>query len=374
MPSETGYLALIMYDATIDASSLFLDFRSDVAGTSNSNMVKIDTFANGTSASIVALQANKPTYVATGSYISSNYYEASISGFSAYTTNQLISLKVDTTSDGSVTLNINSLGTKSLQKIDSSGNLVNLSGTDLKKNRDYFFRYNGSSWVLIGSSLLDQISISGSLNEILISSGSTIQTSGSTLASLAPASGSYVVLDFNSTLINGKKLVSGSAIDLTVDASASTVSINGIFSGSTQTSSGSSTTTIVHPSGLAHSIYGQASCFIPLNTTYALTGGETNYTRIPDKINGFSLITAAASCSGSSTSGSPVFTIKNGSVSMLTTNITIDEGEYDSSTSGCPAVIDTSHNTISTGDKIWAACSVAGTGVTYAGVGMVFNF
>ena len=117
----------------------------------------------------------------------------------------------------------------------------------------------------------------------------------------------------------------------------------------------------------------KTSYFLLLNTTSQLLGGETTYIRIPSKLDGHNLVEVAASCSGSSTSGSPVFTVKSGSTSMLTNNIVIDQGEYDSSTSGSPAVIDTSADGVATGDKVWVANSVAGSAVTYAGVELTFQ-
>ena len=117
------------------------------------------------------------------------------------------------------------------------------------------------------------------------------------------------------------------------------------------------------------------TCFINLNSGVALTGTETTYIRIPLGLNGYNLVEVAASCSGSSTSGSPTFTITNGSTLMLTTNIMIDEGEVDSLTSGCPAAISTSASSVWTGNKIWVSSSgsdTCGTGVTYAGVELTF--
>jgi len=116
--------------------------------------------------------------------------------------------------------------------------------------------------------------------------------------------------------------------------------------------------------------------FIPLNQAAALVGTETNYIRIPSKMNGYNLIEVAASCSGSSTSGSPTFTVKNGTTSMLLVNLMIDEGEYDSITSGCTASIDTDEDDVATGDQIWVSSSgsdTCGTDVTYAGVELTFQ-
>jgi hypothetical protein len=126
---------------------------------------------------------------------------------------------------------------------------------------------------------------------------------------------------------------------------------------------------------LASSDYGKRTCFIPLNQATALVGGETQYVRIDSIMNGWRLVGVTASCSGSSTSGSPNFTVKSGSQTMLSTNITIDQGEYDSSTAAVAAVINSTYATVSTGAKIWttAVSGSSGTGVTYSGVGLTFS-
>jgi hypothetical protein len=172
-------------------------------------------------------------------------------------------------------------------------------------------------------------------------------------------------------------LIAGSGISITENTSASTITLDISIASRTQTSSGSSATAIVSASGLAHSNYGVKTVDIPLNTSTALAGGETNYARIPKYMNGWSLVDAAASCSASSTSGSPSFLLQRSSassttlVSMLTNIITIDAGKFDSSTSASPMSIATL-NTIYTGDKIWATTSASGTGVTYVQVSPTF--
>ena len=123
-------------------------------------------------------------------------------------------------------------------------------------------------------------------------------------------------------------------------------------------------------------IYVSRAIEILLNGSTALTTNDKGYFRIPSIINGYDLTNVAAMCSGSSISGSPVFTVYSGSTSMLTTNITIDEGEYDSSTSSASAVIDVNNDNVTTADQIWVSSSgsnTCGSGVTYAGVELTFQ-
>lgn len=176
-------------------------------------------------------------------------------------------------------------------------------------------------------------------------------------------------------------LTAGSYINLTEDSSASTISVNSNInfvagSGITIASSVSASTVTIS------NTYPERTAFLPLNTSASLVGTEKNYVRIPSFMNGWCLTAANASCSGSSTSGSPSFIIYRSSassttlVSMLTTNISIDQGEFDSSTALSSAVISTTASMILTGDKVWAyssGSSTCGTGVTYAGVSATFK-
>jgi hypothetical protein len=112
---------------------------------------------------------------------------------------------------------------------------------------------------------------------------------------------------------------------------------------------------------------------VGLNGSSVLTTSKKAYFRIPSRLNTWKLSAVAAMCKAASSSGIPTFTIKNGVQNMLTTNLTIDQSEFDSSTAATPAVIDTSHNTVATADQIEVACSVAGTGVTYVVVQLEFS-
>jgi hypothetical protein len=121
------------------------------------------------------------------------------------------------------------------------------------------------------------------------------------------------------------------------------------------------------------SVYSQRIAEVALNAGSALTTSDKQSIRIPSVCNGWDLYSVAASLGAASSSGTPTFTIKNGATSMLSTNLTVDQGETDSKTAATPAVIDTSHDSVATGDRIEVACSVAGTGVTYAVIEMIFK-
>lgn len=235
MPTNTINLGLKTYNSTTDASATFVTYRSDQAGISpTSNMNLIDTWVGKANASLVNLSLLGIHYVR-GIYISSNYYEATSTDISAYTTNMFISLSLSSNNDGTVGLNINGLGTIYLKRYNIDGSLIDFENAELKKNRGYIFRYDGTYWILVSSNIADQISVSG-INQhlimispcgVLIDSGiSTYDLEYISTSMIAFSTGSYVVLELNSDLHNEWLLTAGSNITLTQDASSSTVTIN----------------------------------------------------------------------------------------------------------------------------------------------------
>lgn len=116
-----------------------------------------------------------------------------------------------------------------------------------------------------------------------------------------------------------------------------------------------------------------------LNGTTALTTSDKAYFRIPSAFTGMNLVTVQATvgtgASGSSSSGIPTFTVKNvtDGNQMLSTNLTVDASEYTSATAATAAVINTSFDDVVTDDLIEVACTVAGTGVTYATITLWFQ-
>ena len=180
MSSTTPNLALTLYDSTTDQAVPFATFRAVWGGpATTSNFYKIDTGYGTLSTQIANLQLTKGAIRVSASYVSANYYEATgISSITAYTTNMTIALSVDTTSNGTVTLNINSLGTKSVMKVNSSGVATNLTGTDLTKGRLYLFMYDGTRWLWVSANTADQINIVGTVgNVVTVSSDNTLSGS-----------------------------------------------------------------------------------------------------------------------------------------------------------------------------------------------------
>jgi hypothetical protein len=117
---------------------------------------------------------------------------------------------------------------------------------------------------------------------------------------------------------------------------------------------------------------------IDLNGPSALTTSHRAKFVIPAAMNGMNLTSVHANCgldgsSGASSSGVPQFSVQNGTQNMLSTNLTIDASEYDSNTAAAPAVIDTAHDEVATGNVINIETVAAGTGVTYAVITLEFG-
>ncbi len=174
MTTSTPNLGLVLYNSTTDSAEYFSNFRAVIAGTSlTSNFYKIDTAYGSMQTEIDDIQAG--AYFTLASYISANYYEATVTGVTAYNTGMKIILSLNTASAGTVTLNINSLGIKSVMKINSAGTPVNISAGELMVGKYYFFAYDGTRWVWVDSTSADQIYISGtSGNVVTVNSDNTL--------------------------------------------------------------------------------------------------------------------------------------------------------------------------------------------------------
>lgn len=107
-----------------------------------------------------------------------------------------------------------------------------------------------------------------------------------------------------------------------------------------------------------------------------LTVGDGQaFFRINAAINGWKLTAIAAAVTTASTSGQPTVQIANitQAVPLLTTPLTIDQGETDSATAATPAVIDGSNNTVATADELSIDIIAAGAGTLGLIVDLTFT-
>lgn len=105
------------------------------------------------------------------------------------------------------------------------------------------------------------------------------------------------------------------------------------------------------------------------------TGDGKAYYRVPSTMNGYNLVSVAASLTTASSSGIPTVQIANvtQAADMLSTKLTIDANETDSSTAATAAVIDTGNDDVATGDQLRIDIDVAGTGAKGLIVEMQFQ-
>lgn len=89
-------------------------------------------------------------------------------------------------------------------------------------------------------------------------------------------------------------------------------------------------------------------------TTACATGDGQAYFRVPSALTGMNLVSVAAAVVTAGTTGTMDIQIYNvtDSCDMLSTKLTIDSGETDSSTAATAAVIDTDHDDVATGDML----------------------
>lgn len=84
------------------------------------------------------------------------------------------------------------------------------------------------------------------------------------------------------------------------------------------------------------------------------TGDAKAFFRVPSELNGMNLTGVSATVYTAGTTNTTDIQLRNktDSVDMLTTKMTIDSTETDTSTAATPAAIDTSHDDVATGDVI----------------------
>ena len=152
-----------------------------------------------------------------------------------------------------------------------------------------------------------------------------------------------------------------------------------------ETDTGTDATRAVTPDGLAGSNYGERTIGILVSDPGgdAITVGDSKaYAVIPSTLNGWNLVEVAAQLSTVSSSGIPTVQLHRSRrasattrtlADMLSTKLTIDASEFESSDAATAAVIDTANDDVNTGDQIHIDIDVAGTGAKGLFVVMTFR-
>jgi hypothetical protein len=195
--STTSFLGLYLSGSVSGSSQSELTTRNEQFGESgSSNMQKIDTWASGASGSISALSVGSvPAGYCT--LVSGNYYTVTMSNVTSYT-NLVCMLQFNATNTGSASININSLGAKSLYK-SKNGIQYYMTPNDLIINEYYLFAYDGNALIKMSSE-------ASAFQPYVISASSGSPTT--------------------SDLSNAQVLTAGSGITIISNVSASTITIN----------------------------------------------------------------------------------------------------------------------------------------------------
>lgn len=150
MPTYTTNYNLALYNSTTDQSETFLNYRLAMSGPDvSSNVMKLETALTAQDTRLDSLEQTRGAIYISASNAGGNAYISSSSNISAYAENAIIIVKLDVTQTGTTTLDINSLGSRSLMKYNAAGTVINLESNDLIANREYLFRYDGTRWVWV---------------------------------------------------------------------------------------------------------------------------------------------------------------------------------------------------------------------------------
>jgi hypothetical protein len=162
----------------------------------------------------------------------------------------------------------------------------------------------------------------------------------------------------------------------TIAADTASDTVDGVVELATvaETDTGTDATRAVTPDGLAGSNYGEEVVSLLINNATVLTTGDGKvYFRIPSKLNGWDIVeVAAARVAGTGTPDVQIHNVTD-AVDVLSTVITIDTSEVDSSTAATPPVINTSNDSVATADRLRIDIDDAGTSTTWLEVQITFR-
>lgn len=274
---------------------------------------------------------------------------------SAYATGQKFIFKANTANTGAASLNVNSLGAITLKKNHDQ----DLATGDIEVGSIVEVVYDSTGPVFQVTSVTavapgDVVGQSSSVDsEIALFSGTGGKTikRATTTGLLKAASGVIAAA------IAGTDYIApgaGNADSSVTDASTTAKGKIEIAIGS-EVDTGTDATRAVSPDALAESYAGTKSVQLTAfdYATNTAVGNGAAYFRIPTALGGMNLVAVAARVITAGTTNTTDIQIHNltQAADMLTTKLTIDSGETDSSTAAA-AVIDTANDDVATGDLI----------------------
>lgn len=176
--ATTPNYSLSIYDSS-DTDVRFLDFRVAIAGTqTTSNFYVIDGTLKEHSDAINTLKNSPQAYIVKANF-ASGVYNASVSGFPGYKTNQLIVLSLNQTNTGAVSININNSSAKNVMLYNANGILRNFIAGEFVSNSPALCYYDGTQFVAVGIPRGSATYVDGERGDVLqISSDGAIESSG----------------------------------------------------------------------------------------------------------------------------------------------------------------------------------------------------
>lgn len=264
---------------------------------------------------------------------------------SAYAAGQRFLFKANTANTGAASLNVNSLGAKTIKKHTDQ----DLATGDIEAGSVVEVVYDGTnfqavSFLAVAPGTGDVVGPALSVdNELPLFSG----TGGKTLKR---SSGTGVV-----RVDSGVVSIDSDVTDLVSAASDSAAGKIEIATAA-ETTTGTDATRAVSPDGLAGSDFGKRVVGIQVFDagTDTATGDGKAFFRVPATLNGYNLVAVAMNVYTAGTTGTTTVQIRNvtDAVDMLSTALTIDSTETDTSTAATAAVINAANDDVATGDKI----------------------
>lgn len=230
--ATTPNYSLSIYDSS-DTDVRFLDFRVAIAGTqTTSNFYVIDGALKEHSDAINTLKNSPQAYIVKANF-ASGVYNASVSGFPGYKTNQLIVLSLNQTNTGAVSININNSSAKNVMLYNANGILRNFIAGEFVSNSPALCYYDGTQFVTIGIPRGSATYVDGERGDVLqISSDGAIESSGKQIGN----PNGIATLDADGKLVQTAKL-SDNATTAAKTSQALTIQLNGTaqptFNGST---------------------------------------------------------------------------------------------------------------------------------------------
>lgn len=272
------------------------------------------------------------------------YYPPTLNGLQ-----KTLDAKLDAAHTTAMTLNNvtgvqNEPGVVVINRIDADGNEKSASVRE-------YVAYTGTS----GSTL------TGLTRNVDSSTSDQDHAVGSVVEFICDVSWGQSVITALASLVDPDDISSFQDLTSAVTASTATASGKVELATAAETTTGTDATRAVTPDGLAGSDYGKRVIGILVfdDATEVSTGNGAGdvFVRIPSVMNGWNLVDVeaqnqtAATGTGTQTTDIQIYNVTQ-AADMLSTKLTIDEDETDSSTAAAAAVIDTNNDDVATGDQI----------------------